>query len=495
MVMLAMSQNGHAIPRIEIYDIYEVKLKGPRDGNPYKDVALSAVFEHEETVHRVNGFYDGNGIYIIRFMPNLIGKWSFETSSNVDRLNKKRGKINCIEASEGNHGMVRVSNTFHFKYDAGTQFYPIGTTSYAWIHQGDDLENKTLETLKNSPFNKIRMCVFPKWYPWNKVEPEHYPYAGTAPDQWDFFRFNPEFFHHLETRIAQLRDLGIQADLIIFHPYDYGHWGFDRMTDEQDDFYLRYLIARLGAYRNVWWSLANEFDFMKEKEDDDWDRFFEILSEEDPYQHLRSIHNGARWYDHSKPWVTHASIQSDTYPVRDWRETYHKPVIVDECKYEGNIRYLWGDLTAIDMTHRFWDAVTRGGYATHGETYMHDNDILWWSKGGILHGESPQRIAFLKKIISEAPDGGFEPFMEVTDSWNRRNAVRVGDDYILVYFGERQPIEREIIFPEQKTYRVEIIDIWNMTVSPHGKLYSGKSLVPLPGKPYIALRAIRVENE
>jgi hypothetical protein len=25
---------------------------------------------------------------------------------------------------------------------------------------------------------------------------------------------------------------------------------------------MRYLAARLGAYRNVWWSLANEYDFL-----------------------------------------------------------------------------------------------------------------------------------------------------------------------------------------------------------------------------------------
>ena len=30
-----------------------------------------------------------------------------------------------------------------------------------------------------------------------------------------------------------------------------------------DDRYLRYVVARLAAYRNVWWSLANEYDFRK----------------------------------------------------------------------------------------------------------------------------------------------------------------------------------------------------------------------------------------
>lgn len=41
--------------------------------------------------------------------------------------------------------------------------------------------------------------------------------------------------------------------------------------------------------------------------------------------------------------------------------------------------------------------------APHGETYLHDHDVLWWAKGGILHGESPQRIAFLREIVEGLP--------------------------------------------------------------------------------------------
>jgi hypothetical protein len=45
------------------------------------------------------------------------------------------------------------------------------------------------------------------------------------------------FFSHLEHRIADLRALGIEADLILFHPYD--RWGYATMPAEADDRYLR----------------------------------------------------------------------------------------------------------------------------------------------------------------------------------------------------------------------------------------------------------------
>ena len=71
-------------------------------------------------------------------------------------------------------------------------------------------------------------------------------------------------------RTGYLKDLGIEADLILFHPYDGGHWGFDRMGQNANQLYLKYVIARFSAYRNVWWSMANEYDLMQHMSLDDW---------------------------------------------------------------------------------------------------------------------------------------------------------------------------------------------------------------------------------
>lgn len=54
------------------------------------------------------------------------------------------------------HGMVRAVGT-HFEYEDGTVFHPFGTTVYALAHQEEDLIRQTLDSLKNSPFNKVRM--------------------------------------------------------------------------------------------------------------------------------------------------------------------------------------------------------------------------------------------------------------------------------------------------------------------------------------------------
>ncbi|MFD1908880.1 DUF5060 domain-containing protein [Paenibacillus rhizoplanae] len=121
-------------------------------GNPFTEVALQAEFSMGERSVLVLGFYDGDGVYRIRFMPEHQGKWTFRTSSNEPALHELEGELECTAAAVGNHGPVRVRNTFHFAYADGTPYLPVGTTCYAWTHQGDEMERQTLDTLKACSF-------------------------------------------------------------------------------------------------------------------------------------------------------------------------------------------------------------------------------------------------------------------------------------------------------------------------------------------------------
>ena len=247
----------------ERWDIFELELNAEVSGNPFEDVALSARFVQGNRVVPVNGFYDGAETYRIRFMLDSIGTWQYETRSTCDTLNGMSGSFECIAPSEQNRGPVVVRGVHHFAYAEGTPYYPVGTTCYTWNHQGYEQEEKTLQTLRDSPFNKIRMCVFSKHYSYSRNEPDHRPFEGSLDAGWNFTRFNPAFWHHLEERIGDLRDLGIESDLILFHPYD--RWGYAKMDEASDDRYLKYAVARLSAFQNVWWSLANEWDLMRAK--------------------------------------------------------------------------------------------------------------------------------------------------------------------------------------------------------------------------------------
>lgn len=483
----------HVDPTVSAWGVAEVAIAGPSHGNPFTDVELTATFDHDTRSFVAPGFYDGDGTYRIRVMPDAEGVWSFRTHSNARSLTRIEGTFVCGPALPGAHGPVHVSDTFHFAHADGTRYMPIGTTCYAWTHQGDELERRTLETLAASPFNKLRMCVFPKSYLYNANEPERHAFEQHEDGSFDTSRFDPAFFRHLEARVSDLAGLGIEADLILFHPYD--RWGYAELPPSVDDRYLRYVVARLGAHANVWWSLANEYDLMGDKDPTDWDRFGTLVADRDPHGHLIGVHQCIEFYDNSKPWVTHSSVQRvDSYRTAEntteWRERWGKPVVVDECAYEGDIDMTWGNITGEEMTRRCWEGATRGGYVGHGETYVDSDDVLWWSKGGDLHGTSPIRIAFLRSILEDAPSP-LEPLADMS-RWGYPTAG-VRGEYFLQYLGLFQPRTRTFELGIDDRYRLEVIDTWNMTIDDVG-IHHGSIRVDLPSRPYMAIRATRVSG-
>ena len=70
-----------------------------------------------------------------------------------------------------------------------------------------------------SPFQKIRFCVFPKSYAYNKNGPGFFAFAKGSDGKFNFDRPDPPFWRHFEQCIVDLQKLGIEADLILWHPY------------------------------------------------------------------------------------------------------------------------------------------------------------------------------------------------------------------------------------------------------------------------------------
>ncbi len=497
---------------VEQWGVFELALDGPSDGNPFTEVRLSAVFSDGTSTVEVPGFYDGDGSYKIRFSPDTTGRWSYETKSNRWDLTGRIGSFTATAPGPDNHGPVRVHNTYHFAHADGTPYKQVGTTIYNWTDTPEAVQQQTLETLAAAPFNKVRMLLTPQPTSYRKeFAPPRFPYAGEPPTDWDFTRFNPEYFRHYEKRVAQLLELGIQADIILFNPY--GRFGFGTMDDESDDRLVRYTVARLGAYRNVWWSLANEYDFLRTKTEDDWDRLGELVQACDPHQRLRSIHNGTRIYNHNRDWVTHASIQNGA-AVREpgraqmYRDVWTKPVVYDEVNYEGDGRYRWAALSGRDMVHAFWCGTVAGTYVGHGDYFDTEVEDTWTSFGGTMSGESWKRLAFLRKVLEEGPPGGIDPI----DKWRDVRTAGVPGQYYLTYYGNHTPAEWSLELyrngvTEGQRYRAEILDTWDMTVTPvEGELVTKQKdryhfvdaagrTVKLPDKPGIAVRVRRLGDD
>ena len=130
-----------------------------------------------------------------------------------------------------------------------------------------------------------------------------------------------------------------------------------------DTLFIKYIVARLASFRNVWWSMSNEWNqctckwagaavnpcpSAKDYSDPGcgrggsnslavdtpiWDNLFKLVDSEDPSHHLMSIHNNGFLYNYSRPWITHFSIQhTHNKPMTLWKIFGRKPFVWDEVK-------------------------------------------------------------------------------------------------------------------------------------------------------------------
>ena len=134
-------------------------------------------------------------------------------------------------------------------------------------------------------------------------------------------------------------------------------------------------------------------------------------------------------------------------------------------------------------------------FSAIGETYLSDDDVLWWAKGGKLKG-SPERIAFLRELMESLPSA-IEPWYEpesvtfgdeflgykagpdhpiislvtsLTEPEDDAGALkdkifsgRCGDQVYIKYLGKHCPRNPFFILPEDHKYKIDVIDTWNMT--------------------------------
>lgn len=504
------------------YEVFELTYNAVPPEKSLVNVDLTAEFCHEQICVRVKGFYAGNGNYKIRFCPEKTGEWAYKVFGIIT----DEGVFQCEKNLEG-HGIVRAYGT-HFKYSDGNWFYPFGTTVYALVHQEKDLVKQTMETLHNAPFNKVRICVFPKHYNYNENDPKRYAFTKDNDGKWNVEQPDFKFWDELEKCIFELDKMRIQCDLILFHPYD--RWGFSKLTREQGVLYLDYMMRRLSAFPNIWWSLANEYDLM-DYSDCDWEYFARFIHENDSFGHLLSNHHMVHPWDFSNKDTTHICLQiNNVEQLSRWITKYQKPLMVDECCYEGNLPFKWGNISAFEMVNRFWLTCVQGGYCTHGETFLSDDDILWWSKGGVLKGESPKRIRFLREIVESLPGpleyNGVDYTREMIEgmtknppdwlqnsffknlafrvTWEEMEQMladgrvfsgRCQNEAFLVYYGGHCAGVAEVELPEIYLYDVEVIDVWDMTRKVILSGVNGKIKICLPGKEGIAVLAKKTMAE
>ena len=370
------------------WDVVDIRFDVNDVPQQPEDVEFSASFEHESGRRLdVPGFFDGEGVYVIRYTPPLAGDWKYRTHSAVKELDQLDGQLIAGAARAGRRGGIKIDpeSATRFRYENGDSYYPIAFES-DWLfaldaENPDDIPvtRKFVDTLAANGFNQVVMNVFAYDVNWAKDErldpkyeygsPSVFPFGGSNTDS-DHSRLNIDFFKRLDRVIDYLDQKGIAAHLMIYVWNKQVNW--PPANSEADNRYFDYVVRRYQAFPNLVWDISkealghghNDVNYITDR--------IERLRKLDRFHRLVTVHD----YGYCRRFTRNVDFVS----VQLWSSELHgvmrkvrakmpdKPILnIEHGGYErGPYVVFTGNYTSPEVClERAWQCVFAETYPTH----------------------------------------------------------------------------------------------------------------------------------
>jgi len=295
-----LRQEAAAQVKVGRWDRFEAALVNQGEyADPYADVTLSVTCETPDgQTLEFRGFYDSNDTWRIRFMPTQVGMWRYEASFSDGSAGRK-GTFECVASDVPGMISAYKPNPIWFAY-AGEK--PVVIRS---LHVGDRFFADADNSVTGDKWSAARRKAFLDW-----AQAQGYNMLSVAscylnrdsrgrgqgwntPDLWNAQkqRPNPREYQRAE---RVLDDLASRR--IMVYPFA-GFFGRDSDFPKdkgKQDLYIRYALARLGAYWNVVFMVGGPEPMLKGKpylSEDEIHRLGRKIESLDVYGHLLSVHN------------------------------------------------------------------------------------------------------------------------------------------------------------------------------------------------------------
>lgn len=477
--------------------------------NPFSDVRLHAVIRGPEgTEHRVDGFYDGDGVWRIRYCPLAPGEYIYTTtcSNAADAgLHGKSGAFTAAPApaDEPNPlyrhgGNLRVSpNGRYLTYHDGTPFYWLGDTWWFVPTQDHPYEGSSTDRFKSmyqlttrlrreQGFSVIQ-CAFLGAKPAFDAAGEHEKAVFLKPERWT--EDATAFWKQADRYFLYANHSGFVMSIGLLWTWDFEHLGW-KAEDVAEAF--RYVQARYGSYGIVWYVVA-EYNAVSPEVTREHIRVAAQLREFDPYK-TRPMTimpwppymAGKEAWD--EPWFGFTLLQGGHFrePGQAMPRNYHweayqregrtLPVIVGEENFERIYDKQDDDG---DVRAAAYRAMLCGACGfTYGATGLwypnrDDDHIVDWDWGNAawfraLDYPGAKQMGLMRKLFASFPWWELTPDPEgiieegYPNEWDIPVMARKGDDLILVYLPPNTPKDRPVLsrrIPEAHAYRARFYDV------------------------------------
>jgi len=480
MAGIAGAQATGSVVSVEQYHPHDFALRAaPPAGNPF-DVELRGEFTGPANTRLVvPGFYDGDGVWKIRFSATRPGRWRMKTGSSLVELSGKSWEISAAPNRQPEiHGGLRVdpARPFHFVWEDGARHFLLGyECDWLWAldltESGGDPElpktRRLVESIRRHGFNHVILNVYAHDTNWSKGRQNQWDYGPPALYAWegtndtpDHSRPNPKFFQHYDRVVDLLHRNGIVAHIMLKVYNKLVNWPAPGSPEEEK--YFRYLAARYQAYGNVVWDFSKEAYY--EKDEQLQKRLLALVRRTDAYRRLLTVHDddAFEWDPALGGILDFRSDQQHTHwaeMVAFDRNFRKRPVVNVEFGYERGVETL--------PTYRVqqdWPEVLRRAYLIYlagGYGAYYYSNTAWDLVKFEPEPPGYARFKLLKDVFTALPYWEMEPAGEL--AVGGPCLARRGSHYLCYVEGAQIRIN---LTSAQGPLAAEWIDTWTGTRRP-----------------------------
>lgn len=404
-----------AIPQVGHYRTFEAVITNDREyDNKFNDVRLHCTYTAASGREvAFDGFFDGDGqgggnattgnVWKLRFLPDETGEWRYRWSWS-DGTPGGEGRFICTRENSGKGILRPYRKNPHWLAYNGTE--PVWIKSYYETGHGsiaqpfDWITANVYKPLLDRGYNHLQvnwllsLCCFGQYYkdgPRPATEDLALYTEGRASStmRLDVWRL-------IETHLGWLNDRNVGVHMFLgFEGRKNDGPSWERLSEAEKDFYVRYVVARVAPYANLaGWNFVWEDPGHRESHELGLAR---LLEKYDVFNHLRTYQDeNPRDNEYHRPEYTFAAVENhfiaapDKPADRNYRKTawtHHeaclvayvpgKPVFMSE----GNAlwRRYWHERTGAtqdDLRQAAWACATAGasfcwnGHAREYELYV-----------------------------------------------------------------------------------------------------------------------------
>jgi len=357
--------------KCDVYATYELGLVTTSSyTNPFKDVTFSWSLRAAGGGEAISqsGFYDGDGVFKVRFTPTAAGTHTFATTSNDADLDNITGSFEAQDT--GRKGFVRVKDSHYFEFDSGSEHVPLADTLANLLNASTNDYESLIDHDKATGLNTVRLILFNAA---NDINYRTWAFGGTM-DTPDYETYNVELFRKLDYIIAYLEAQEMLAEVILLS-------GNDSYIDKaklQD--YLTYAMKRLSAYANVTLTIA--IDYKSGFSDTDIDDFAQTIENNDSVNnHILTVTSDDTFNFHDRSWADVITLRTNLDPTDrvEAHYAYDRPILTylacEDSALAENTRDV--SCASTDLVgHDSIAAFMRGGFGSYANVNSVNDNLL-----------------------------------------------------------------------------------------------------------------------